>query len=45
MMIAAINRGKTIMYPKGQDAIYAGDRVIVVTTHRGLNDLTDILKK
>ncbi|MBO4336969.1 MAG: Trk system potassium transporter TrkA [Lachnospiraceae bacterium] len=45
LLIAAINRGKTLMFPKGQDMICAGDRVIVVTTHKGLNDITDILKK
>ncbi len=45
LLIAAINRGKTIMFPKGQDEIYPGDRVLVVTTHKGLNDLNDILKK
>ncbi|MBO4374079.1 MAG: Trk system potassium transporter TrkA [Lachnospiraceae bacterium] len=45
LIIAAINRGKTIMFPKGQDEIRPGDRVIVVTTHKGLNDLNDILRK
>ena len=45
LIIAAINRGKTIKFPKGQDEISPGDRVIVVTTHMGLNDLDDILKK
>ena len=44
LIIAAINRGKTIKFPKGQDEISPGDRVIVVTTHMGLNDLDDILK-
>ena len=33
-----------IITPRGKDTIEAGDTVIIVTTHTGLNDLTDILK-
>ncbi len=45
LLIAAISRGKDIRFPKGQDMISPGDSVIVVTTHKGLNDLNDILKR
>ncbi|MCR5651866.1 MAG: Trk system potassium transporter TrkA [Lachnospiraceae bacterium] len=45
LLIAAISRGKNITYPKGQDEINPGDRVIVVTTHKGLDNLDDILKR
>lgn len=41
---ACINRGGTIITPRGKDTVEAGDTVIVVTTHTGLNDLTDILR-
>ena len=37
-----IRRGKIIL-PSGQDMIRAGDTVIVVTTHKGLDDRDDIL--
>jgi len=29
--------------PRGKDTLEAGDTVIIVTTHTGLNDLKDIL--
>ena len=44
LLIACINRNGVIHIPRGQDAIQPGDTVIVVTTVRGLNDLTDIQK-
>ena len=44
LLIACINRGGTIITPRGKDTIQAGDTVVVVTTCTGLNDLTDILK-
>ena len=44
LLIACINRGGRIITPRGKDIVEAGDTVIVVTTHTGLNDLTDILR-
>lgn len=44
LLVACINRGGTIITPRGKDTIEAGDTVIIVTTHTGLNDLTDILR-
>lgn len=44
LLIACINRGGRIITPRGKDIVEAGDTVIVVTTHTGLNDLTDILE-
>ena len=44
LLVACINRGGTIITPRGKDTVEAGDTVIVVTTHTGLNDLTDILR-
>ena len=44
LLVGCINRGGTIITPRGKDTVEAGDTVIVVTTHTGLNDLTDILR-
>ena len=43
LLVASINRGGVIHIPRGQDIIQPGDTVIIVTTVKGLNDLTDIL--
>ena len=44
LLVACINRNGEILMPRGQDTLEAGDTVIVVTTHTGLNDLKDILR-
>lgn len=44
LIICGITRGKKIILPGGDDVIQAGDRVIVVTSHKKLNDVGDILK-
>ena len=44
LLIACIHRGGVVRIPRGQDVIKPGDSVIVVTTVRGLKDLTDIRK-
>ena len=44
LLIACIYRGGVVHIPRGQDVIQPGDSVIVVTTVRGLKDLTDIRK-
>lgn len=43
LLIACINRKNKVIFPRGQDAIAAGDTVIVVTTHTGFRDISDIL--
>ena len=43
LLIACIARKGKIIFPRGQDAIEAGDTVIVVTTHTGFRDISDIL--
>ena len=43
LLIACIGRGGKVIFPRGQDAIQAGDTVIVVTTHSGFGDISDIL--
>ena len=44
LLVACINRNGTIITPRGQDTLEAGDTVIVATTHTGLNDLKDLLR-
>lgn len=43
LLIACISRRGRIIFPRGQDTIEAGDTVIVVTTHTGFKDISDIL--
>jgi len=43
LLVACINRNGRIIMPRGKDTLKAGDTVIIVTTHTGLNDLKDIL--
>ena len=43
LLIACIGRKGKIIFPRGQDKIQAGDTVIVVTTHTGFRDISDIL--
>ena len=42
LLCSIVRRGKMIL-PSGQDRIQAGDTVIVVTTHKGLDEIEDIL--
>lgn len=44
LLICCINRGGKIITPRGKDCIAKGDRVIVVTTNLGYQDLRDILR-
>lgn len=45
LLVCCINRNGTIIIPRGQDCIMAGDTVMIVTTHPGLRDISDILAK
>ena len=45
ILIAAIMRGRSVITPRGYDAIQAGDSVIVVSEVLGITSLADILKK
>ncbi|WP_186422735.1 Trk system potassium transporter TrkA [Lacrimispora celerecrescens] len=44
LLVAFINRKGRFISPRGKDTLEEGDRVIVVTTVTGLNDLKDILR-
>ncbi|MBQ6163514.1 MAG: Trk system potassium transporter TrkA [Clostridia bacterium] len=43
VLICGISRARKIIIPGGSDTIQAGDSVIVVTSHKHLNDVSDIL--
>ena len=43
-LIACIIRENEVIFPGGNDCIKLGDNVIVVTTHKNFDDLTDILE-
>ena len=43
VLVAGIMRGREVIIPTGMDTILPGDKVVVITTNRGLNDLADIL--
>lgn len=44
VLIAAITRGGSVIVPRGQDVIEAGDAVVIVSKWLGLHDVTDVLK-
>lgn len=43
-LVACIIRGAKVIIPDGNTAIQLGDNVIVVTTHKNFDELTDILE-
>ena len=44
LLICAIIRNNKVITPSGKDVIKVGDSVVVVTTHKGLSDIKDIVK-
>ncbi|MCD8026890.1 MAG: Trk system potassium transporter TrkA [Clostridiales bacterium] len=44
LQIICINRGRKVILPQGRDMIMPGDMVIVITKHKGLSDLDDIIQ-
>ena len=45
LLVCCLARHGTVSIPRGQDTIQIGDNVIIVTTHKGLRDICDILEK
>lgn len=45
ILIACISRQGQVLIPRGSDRMQIGDTVIVITQHKGLNDIEDILIK
>ena len=43
LIIAFINRHGRVLFPLGDDTIEVGDSVMIVTTHKGFSDITDIM--
>ena len=43
LLVCCLTREETVRIPRGQDSIQIGDNVIIVTTHKGLRDIRDIL--
>lgn len=43
ILIACITRGDHVIIPRGSDKMQIGDTVIIVTRHKGLKDIDDIL--
>lgn len=44
LLVCYISRYGKLKMARGQDMLKVGDSVIVVTTHKGLHDITDILR-
>ncbi len=45
ILVAAIQRNRRIIIPRGNDSMQEGDTVVIVTTIAGLRDIGSILKK
>ncbi len=43
ILVCCIVRGRNIITPGGRDTLEKGDVVVIVTTHKNLNDIGDIL--
>ncbi len=43
VLVACIHRHGQFIIPRGRDALMPGDYVVVVTTHKGFSDISDIL--
>lgn len=44
VLVASILRGGKVIIPHGNDVLCAGDAVVIVTKHLGLQDVTDVLR-
>lgn len=45
LLVGYLNHNGVVKISRGHDTIQVGDTVIIVTTHKGLRDITDILEK
>ena len=45
LLVGCLYRDGSVRIPRGHDTLEIGDRVVIVTTHRGLRDINDILEK
>ena len=44
LLIACINRGGKVFFPRGMDVLEPEDTVVIVTKHTGFSDVSDILR-
>lgn len=45
LLVGCLNRNGQVRIPRGHDSIQMGDTVVIVTTNKGLRDISDILDK
>ncbi len=45
LLVGCLYRNGSVRIPRGHDTLEIGDRVVIVTTNRGLRDINDILEK
>ena len=45
LLVGYLNHNGVVKIPRGQDTIQVGDTVIIVTTHKGLRDICDIIER
>ena len=43
-LIAGIVRGRKAIIPSGDDKILPNDQIIIITSNKGLQDLSDIIQ-
>jgi trk system potassium uptake protein TrkA len=44
VLVGGINRNGRIILPRGSDVIRRGDTVVIITTLKGLNDISDVFE-
>ena len=44
VLIAGIIRGRTALIPSGNDVIFPEDKVVIITSEKGFNSLSDIFE-
>lgn len=44
LLIASITRSGKTIFPSGADSIQVGDQIMIITTHHGLSQISDILQ-
>ena len=44
VLVGGINRNGRIILPRGSDVIRQGDTVVIITTLKGLNDISDVFE-
>ena len=45
LLVGCLYRNGNVRIPRGHDTLEIGDRVVIVTTNRGLRDINDIVER